>query len=271
MIDYKNVIKQAPLPFVGQKRYFVKKIYEYFKSLDYKPGKVVDCFGGSGLLSNLFKQMYPEAEVVYNDYDNYMGRVEQVANTNKVLEECRKILAKHNIEPKARITEPAKIELEEYLNTVDWNETDRNTVYVNFSLGGLSDRNTLYINKLRQSDYVHNEEYCRGCKIVTCDYEELIQDDRALYILDPPYIQTNSNTYKNWFSIADFLKLYERIKNLDNFILFTSYRSGAYDVLNYLHKDIKTFSDDILESKSCAGISTAKGVEELAYIRLRGL
>lgn len=271
MIDYKDVIKQAPLPFVGQKRFFVKKIYEYFKGLDYKPSKVVDCFGGSGLLSNLFKQMYPEAEVVYNDYDNYMGRVEQVARINEVLAECRKILAKHNIEPKTRITELAKMELEEYLNTVDWNEVDRNTVYVNFSLGRLDDKNRLYVNKLRQSDYVYNKDYCKGCKIVTCDYDELIQDDKALYILDPPYIQTTSNTYKNWFSIADFLELYERIKNLDNFILFTSYRSGAYDVLNYLHKDIKTFSDDILESKSCAGISVAKGVEELAYIRLRGL
>lgn len=153
---------------------------------------------------------------------------------------------------------------------MDWTKADKPTIYAGFSLRGLNDLGKIYTNKVRQSDYVHNEEYCKGCKIVTCDYNDLIQDDKALYILDPPYIQTIASTYKNWFRVSDFLKLYERIKNLDNFILFTSYRSGAHDVLNYLHEDITTFCDHVINFKSHVRYLNPK-TDEIAYIRLRGL
>lgn len=269
MIDYKDVIKQAPLPFVGQKRNFIKLLYGFFNSIDHTPTRAVDCFGGSGLLSNLFKQMYPDCEVVYNDYDGYTDRLRKIPGTNEVLAGVRKILSEHDIKPDAKITEPAKKELEEYLSKVDWAKADKQTVYVGFSLRGLNDQEKIYTNKVRQSDYEIKSEYLRGCTVVNLDYKELIKKDEALYILDPPYIQTNNNQYKDWFSISDFLELYDRVKELDNFILFTSYRSGAYDVLNYLHKDITTFCDYMINFKSHARQMNSK-TDEIAYIRLDG-
>ncbi len=61
---------QAPLPFQGQKRRFTK----YFeKALDNYPDTAiyVDLFGGSGLLSHVVKSKYPNAKVIYNDFDDY--------------------------------------------------------------------------------------------------------------------------------------------------------------------------------------------------------
>ena len=269
MIDYKDIIKQAPLPFTGQKRNFIKLLYDFFNTIDYTPTRVVDSFGGSGLLSNLFKQMYPDCEVVYNDYDGYTDRLKKIIGTNEVLADVRRILSNHNIEKDTKITEPAKKELEEYLSKVDWAKADKQTVYTGFSLKGLNNQGKIYTNKVRQSDYEIKREYLQGCTVVNLDYKELIKKDDSLYVLDPPYIQTNNNQYKDWFSISDFLELYERIKNLDNFILFTSYRSGAYDVLNYLHKDITTFCDHVINFKSHARQMNPK-TDEVAYIRLRG-
>lgn len=80
----------APLPFVGQKRMFAR---EYIKVLEqFKDSTVfVDLFGGSGLLSQITKRMRPDAKVVYNDFDNYLKRLENIPRTNLLLAYFRRI------------------------------------------------------------------------------------------------------------------------------------------------------------------------------------
>ena len=65
----------APLPFMGQKRFFAK---EFIKILSSYPDDTVfiDLFGGSGLLSHIAKREKPNAMVIYNDFDNYRRRLE---------------------------------------------------------------------------------------------------------------------------------------------------------------------------------------------------
>lgn len=58
----KKVYKTAPLPFQGQKRNFIsdyKKVVTDFKD-KYQVQTIIDLFGGSGLLSHVAKNMYPE-------------------------------------------------------------------------------------------------------------------------------------------------------------------------------------------------------------------
>ena len=66
----KKVFTTAPLPFMGQKRKFLKQfkpaLMQYCPTATY-----VDLFGGSGLLSHTVKSEYPTARVIYNDFDNY--------------------------------------------------------------------------------------------------------------------------------------------------------------------------------------------------------
>lgn len=82
---------QAPLPFQGQKRRFLN---DFKKALHYFPADAtyVDLFGGSGLLSHTVKQFYPTATVIYNDFDNYFQRIENIDTTNKIISDIRYIL-----------------------------------------------------------------------------------------------------------------------------------------------------------------------------------
>ncbi|WP_228442169.1 DNA adenine methylase [Chryseobacterium nematophagum] len=81
---------QAPLPFQGQKRRFLKQFKEALK--EFSPtATYVDLFGGSGLLSHTVKNVYPDANVIYNDFDNYCQRLENIDKTNALLSDIRKI------------------------------------------------------------------------------------------------------------------------------------------------------------------------------------
>ena len=80
----------APLPFMGQKRKFIK---EFKRVLEGYPDDVtiVDLFGGSGLLSHTAKRAKPNATVIYNDFDNYQRRIANIPRTNALLERIREI------------------------------------------------------------------------------------------------------------------------------------------------------------------------------------
>lgn len=85
---------QAPLPFVGQKRMFAS---EFRKVLERFGDKTVfvDLFGGSGLLAHITKRERPDARVIYNDHDNYRGRLENIGRTNRLLADLRDMAREH--------------------------------------------------------------------------------------------------------------------------------------------------------------------------------
>ena len=67
---------------------------EFIKVLAQYPENTVfvDLFGGSGLLSHIAKYQKPNATVVYNDFDDYRKRLENIPNTNALLAELREIV-----------------------------------------------------------------------------------------------------------------------------------------------------------------------------------
>ena len=71
--------KCAPLPFMGQKRYFLRDFTEVLQQVEGEIDTVVDLFGGSGLLSHTAKRVLPGCRVVYNDFDRYIDRLAAVA------------------------------------------------------------------------------------------------------------------------------------------------------------------------------------------------
>ena len=79
-----KIYNQAPLPFQGQKRRFLKSFKEALKSFP-SDAVYVDLFGGSGLLSHTVKSVYPEAKVIYNDFDNYSERLKNIPKPIKYL------------------------------------------------------------------------------------------------------------------------------------------------------------------------------------------
>ena len=51
--------KCAPVPFMGQKRYFLRDFTEVLQQVEGEIDTVVDLFGGSGLLSHTAKRGLP--------------------------------------------------------------------------------------------------------------------------------------------------------------------------------------------------------------------
>ena len=76
--------KAAPLPFIGQKRLFLKDFKAMLAEIegDGEGWTIVDVFGGSGLLAHTAKRAKPKARVIYNDYDNYSERLANIDSTN---------------------------------------------------------------------------------------------------------------------------------------------------------------------------------------------
>lgn len=52
----------------------------------------IDLFGGSGLLSHVAKREKPNATVIYNDFDNYRQRLDNIGRTNTLLAELREMV-----------------------------------------------------------------------------------------------------------------------------------------------------------------------------------
>lgn len=82
----------SPLPFIGQKRMWIKEIEDVVTN-EFKNIKIfIDLFGGSGLVSHTIKQARPDAIVIWNDYDNFKERLDNIEQTNEIIEKIRPFL-----------------------------------------------------------------------------------------------------------------------------------------------------------------------------------
>lgn len=98
-----RVYKCAPLPFMGQKRYFLRDFAEVLEQVEGEIDTVVDLFGGSGLLSHTAKRVLPGCRVIYNDFDRYDRRLAAVEDTNAILTAIKERLS--GLEPNQRLTD----------------------------------------------------------------------------------------------------------------------------------------------------------------------
>ena len=148
----------APLPFVGQKRMFAREYKRILSTLD-DNAVFVDLFGGSGLLSHITKYNKPNATVVYNDYDNYRRRLENIERTNKLLEDLREIVKccpRHKLIDKStreRIFQ--RLEREEQSGFVDYITISSSLLFSMKYVLSLDElRKEGMYNNIRKNDYV---------------------------------------------------------------------------------------------------------------------
>lgn len=112
----KKLYLSAPLPFVGQKRNFAREFIETLKNFD-DATTFVDLFGGSGLLSHITKHCRPDATVVYNDFDDYRRRIEEIPRTNALLCKIRNMAS--GVKRHQRITGDIRESIFEYIEAAD--------------------------------------------------------------------------------------------------------------------------------------------------------
>ena len=72
------MLTKPPLNFIGNKGKFGKIFREELEEKFDDSYVYVDLFGGSGYLSYLVKYTFPNARVIYNDYDNYFERIKKI-------------------------------------------------------------------------------------------------------------------------------------------------------------------------------------------------
>lgn len=237
----------APLPFVGQKRMFAKHFIDVIKQ--YPKGTLfVDLFGGSGLLSHIAKHFHPESLVVYNDFDNYRLRINNIPRTNRLLASIRPIadgFGRHKpITGEAREQIFNLLEQEErdngYLDFITLSSSLMFSMKYKMSIEGM--RKEVLYNNVRKNDFSPCPDYLAGLDIVSCDYRELFNKYKdtpgVVFLVDPPYLSTDVGTYRMYWRLADYLDVLS-VLNGHNFIYFTSEKSCIVELCEWMGRNPK--------------------------------
>ncbi len=227
----------APLPFVGQKRMFAQKFKEVLK--EYPDNSVfVDLFGGSGLLSHITKREKPNATVIYNDYDNYRMRLNNINRTNALLSDLRKFTI--DCPRQKLIPEPIRglilerLRQEETTGFVDYITISSSLLFSMKYCMNLKDlQKESFYNNIRKQDYPLCTDYLNGLEIVSCDYKELVKKYKNLpnvvFLVDPPYLSTEVGTYRMNWRLSDYLDVLSILVD-KSFIYFTSNKSSILEL-----------------------------------------
>lgn len=231
----------APLPFQGQKRMFAR---EYIKVLQQYPDGTtfVDLFGGSGLLSHIAKCQKPNSTVVYNDFDGYRKRLEALPQTNALLSELRAIV---DVPLHKAIM---GTQCEQVLSCIRKHEHDHGYVdYITLSPSLLFsmkyateyadlEKETLY-NKIKRVDYPSCDDYLDGLTITSSDYKEVFERYKdvpgVMFLVDPPYLSTDSKTYRMYWKLSDYLDVLTVLAD-HRFIYFTSNKSSVIELCDWM-------------------------------------
>ncbi|MEI7488141.1 MAG: DNA adenine methylase [Chryseobacterium sp.] len=234
---------QAPLPFQGQKRRFLKHFKKALK--EFSPNATyVDLFGGSGLLSHTVKSIYPDAHVIYNDFDNYSQRLENIDITNALLADIRGICLKNsNRKQKERLSNEIRSEIIERISHekgfIDWVTISSSLLFsMNYVTSFEQLKKETFYNKVRLSDY-NADGYLEGVNRVKKDYRDLYAEHRnnqdVVFLVDPPYLSTDTTTYsrEDYWKLSDYLNVLKTIEDTSYFY-FTSNKSQIIELCEWM-------------------------------------
>ncbi len=270
---------QAPLPFQGQKRKFVKLFAEKIETLP-DDTVFVDLFGGSGLLSRAAKDTKPMCRVIYNDYDDYHLRIANIANTNKLIAEIRGITG--SMPRFQRLSSDIKEKIltviakhEQDVGYVDYITISSSIMFSSkyvLSLNGL--RKESFYNSVKKQDYSPASGYLEGLEICKCDYmrlfDEFKNNEKAFFICDPPYLNTDVTTYKMNWTLRDYLRVLNCLR-ASQFAFFTSEKSSLVELLEWL-EDKFSYNNPLKKANEYRIRTTVNGTagyEDIMLLKIR--
>lgn len=242
MVRCKKNYNASPLPFKGQKRSYIKQFKSVLQRCE-DITTVVDLFGGSGLLSRAAKDALPKARVIYNDYDHFEQRILMIDRTNALLGEIAPLVK--TVEYKKLIPHEIK---QECLTLMRKYEKTGGVDYITLSASLLFSGNYAYsYNQFAKQTFFNRvvktlydaTGYFDGIEITHADYHELFGEfknlERVLFVIDPPYLSTECNTYRSegyWY-LKDYLDVLSMLKGT-KFIFFTSDKSELIQLCEWI-------------------------------------
>jgi hypothetical protein len=235
--------KQSPLPFQGQKRRFAGEFKQALKSFK-NVRLVVDLFGGSGLLSQAAKEALPDAHVIYNDYDDYHKRLAAIPQTNAILADIREMLKDYPREKRLPLEVKEKVlqRIKQENGFVDFITLSSSLLFsMNYCTTLEKLEKEQFYNNVRQSDFALCDDYLQGVEIVRHDYRVLFNRHRmypgVVFIVDPPYLNTDVTTYTNYWRLANYLDVLNTLKDISYFY-FTSNKSSILEFCEWMEKNL---------------------------------
>ena len=238
-----KLLYQPPLPFQGSKRDFNNLVISTLLDLEAQ-GLItrdtifVEVFGGSGILSHNIKRVFPNNRVVWNDYDDYETRLNNIQATNELLGKIDKIRQKNKVGFK--VSEDSKNEILALIqNELDtWGYVDFITLSCYLLFQGNYAQNIDDLKKLAfyaKSNYFKSfvrDGYLENVERISCDFVEAIKQyegQNTFFIYDPPYLFSNEQVYSSKWSMRNFLQLMALVK--PPFIFFSHASSGILDFM----------------------------------------
>lgn len=239
---------QSPLPFQGQKRRFLKQFKEALKGFS-NNATYVDLFGGSGLLAHCVKQHYPDARVIWNDYDDYAERLAAIPQTNVLVAELRGFLVD---EPrKQRMPESLRQKVlevvkqhEEHYGFVDYVTISSSLLFSGtYAVNYEQLAKEAFYNRIKMGEY-DASGYLTGVERVQYDYRELYERYKGtdtVFLVDPPYLSTDTSTYKseNYWRLRDYLDVLSVLDG-SNYFYFTSNKSQIVELCEWIETRTST-------------------------------
>ena len=253
---------RPPLPFMGAKIAILKRIKVVLENMEYagqihKDTIFYDVFGGSGLISHNIKQWYPNNRVIWNDFDNFQERLENISKTESLRARVYAILnGNRDDKIPTNIMRQIKevLEQEEYLDCVTL------SAYLLFGGNYTKTKEDLltaksYYNRIPKSQ-INAKGYLEGVERVSKHFLELLAEipqelktsGKACLILDPPYLQTQKGNYRDCYTLKDFCLLVEHI--FKPYIFFSSEKSDILVFFEFYQKYNANFKEYCVESEN---------------------
>ena len=218
--------KSVFIPFQGSKSKHYSKIKEIMKeylNIDFKI--IWDIFGGSGALSIMFHEFYPNAKIIYNDYDEIIENKQNenmidksIKKFNKYRTEIIKELDENNIKTDdkipSHIVQYYKDKYKSWINN-DWyfRYLFNSSISFNGRSGDVKINDSW--NKVRKTDIELKHDIYKDFKIIHMNYSDILNKlikqkpkKKTLLLLDPPYLNTDWTFYKTeWFNFWEYIKM----------------------------------------------------------------
>jgi hypothetical protein len=182
--------------------------------------------------------------VIYNDYDHYSKRIENIAVTNRLLAELRTIVADRQKD--ARLDDIAKKRILDVVlkydqrSYVDYITLSSNLLFSMKYVLNYDDltKQTFY-NCIRSSDY-SAESYLDGIEVISEDYFAVYSQYKnvsgVVFVVDPPYLSTECSVYDNYWKLKDYLNVL-RVLNGTSYIYFTSNKSSIIELCEWIDQN----------------------------------
>lgn len=206
---------------------------------------IIDVFGGSGLLSRVAKQIKPQARVIYNDFDGYAERLKHINDINRLRQQLFNLLdgstPKNKALKKALKSKVINV-IQSFDGFIDLNCLSSWLLFSGQQVGSLETLfNQRFWHCVRQTDYPEATGYLDDLEVICESFHQLIpkfkDKDKVLLVLDPPYLCTRQESYKQerYFDLVDFLRLVDLTR--PHYLFFSSTKSEFIRFINYLVED----------------------------------